>query len=71
MAEKITERNRRTHVTNKWLKCWCHQWNVGFFDHGATFLAPGLLELDGLHLSVKGRRILACEPAELVERALN
>lgn len=34
---------------------------LSFFDHGVTFTAPGLLESDGLHLSNKGKRILACE----------
>lgn len=30
------------------------------FDHGATFPAPGLLELDGLYFSVEGRRMFGC-----------
>ncbi|RMC05489.1 hypothetical protein DUI87_18682 [Hirundo rustica rustica] len=65
------ERNRRTHTINKWLKGWCHRQNFGFFDHGEMFTAPALLEPNGIHLSVKGKRFLAHELAELVERALN
>ncbi|RMC06501.1 hypothetical protein DUI87_15937 [Hirundo rustica rustica] len=71
VAEKNDERNRRTHIFNKWLKGWCYRQNFGFFDHGATFMAPALLESDGIHLSVKGRRFLAHELADLIERALN
>lgn len=50
--------NKKTCVINKWFKGWCHEHNFGFFDHRATFKAPGLLESDGLHLSNKGKRIL-------------
>lgn len=71
VAETDDERNRRAHIINKGLKAWCHRQNFGFFDHGAIFTAPGLLEPDRLHLSVKGKRILAHELAELIERALN
>ncbi|XP_053823847.1 uncharacterized protein LOC128801764 isoform X1 [Vidua chalybeata] len=71
VAEKNNERNRKTHFINKWLKGWCYRQNFGFFDHGATFMAPALLESDGIHLSVKGRRFLAHELADLIERALN
>ncbi|RMC19301.1 hypothetical protein DUI87_03908 [Hirundo rustica rustica] len=61
VAEKNDERSRRTHIINKWLEGWCHQQDFGFFDHGASFMAPALLEPDGIHLSVKGRRFLAHE----------
>ncbi|RMC20428.1 hypothetical protein DUI87_01280 [Hirundo rustica rustica] len=71
VAEENDERNRRTHTINKWLKGWCHRQNFGFFDHGEIFTAPALLEPNGIHLSVKGKRFLAHELAELVERALN
>ncbi|TRZ16813.1 hypothetical protein HGM15179_010322 [Zosterops borbonicus] len=71
VAGKNDRRNRRTHIINKWLKSWCCRQNFGFFDHGATFTAPALLEPDGIHLSVKGKRFLAQELADLVERALN
>lgn len=54
-----TERNRKTNVTNKWLKGWCYQCNISFLVHGAIFMATDLLESDGLHLSSKGKRILA------------
>lgn len=49
---------------------------LGYFNHGifrswGNFLAPGVLESDGLHLSSKGRRIVAHELAGLIERAVN
>ena len=56
VAEKDDERNRKAHIINKWLKDWCHWQNFKFFDDGGTVRAPGVLELDGLHLSVNGRR---------------
>ncbi|RMB93655.1 hypothetical protein DUI87_29882 [Hirundo rustica rustica] len=68
VAEKYDERNRRTHIINKWLKGWCHRQNCGFFDHGVTFTAPALLESDVIHLCVKSRRFLAHELADLIER---
>lgn len=34
---------------------WWHQQNFGLFDRGAAFTAHGLLESDGLHLSVKDK----------------
>ena len=34
VAEKIIERDRRTHLINRWLRDWCHWWNFIFFDHG-------------------------------------
>ncbi|RMC01167.1 hypothetical protein DUI87_22258 [Hirundo rustica rustica] len=71
VAEKSDERNRRTQIINKWLKGWCHRQNFRFFDHGTTFAAPALLEPDGIHLSVKGRKFLVHEMAELVERVLD
>ncbi|RMC20193.1 hypothetical protein DUI87_01039 [Hirundo rustica rustica] len=71
VAEENDERNRRTHIINKWLKGWCHRQNFGFFDHGEIFTTPALLEPNGIHLSVKGKRFLTHELAELVERALN
>jgi len=39
-AGKSTERGRKTHLINRWLRDWCHQWNFGFFDHGEVYLAP-------------------------------
>lgn len=71
VAEENDERNRRIRIINKWLKGWCHQQNFGFFDHGETFTASSLLEPDGVHLSVKGKRVLGHELADLIERALN
>jgi len=34
VAGKSTEMNRKTHLVNRWLRDWCHQWNFGLFDHG-------------------------------------
>lgn len=34
-------------------------------------MAPGLLEIDGVHLSKKGKRILTHEFAGLIDRPLN
>jgi len=40
------------------------------FDHGSVYM-PDLLATDGVHLSQKGKRILAQEIAGLIDRALN
>jgi len=71
VAGKSTERGRKTHLINRWLRDWCHQWNFGFFDHGEVYMAPGLLATDGVQLSQKGKRILAHELVGLIERTLN
>jgi len=44
---------------------------VGFFDHGEVYTAPGLLATSGTQLSQRGKRILGHELARLIERALN
>jgi len=62
---------RKTHRINTWLRGWCQRKNLGFFDHGAVYLAPGLRSADGYHLSQRGKRILTQELAGLVERSLN
>jgi len=49
----------------------CKCKNLGFFDHGVVYSAPGLRSTDGYHLSQRGQRILAQELAGLVERSLN
>ena len=71
VAGKSTERCRKTHLINRWLRDWCHRWNFGFFDHGEGYMALGLLVIDSVQLSQRGKRILAYELAALVERALN
>ncbi|KFR02209.1 hypothetical protein Y956_05133, partial [Nipponia nippon] len=71
VAGRHTERNRKTQLINTWLRGWCQQWNFGVFSHGAVYMAPGLLETDGVHLLQRGKRILAQELAGLIERALN
>jgi len=64
-------RNMKSEQINTWLQAWCHRQNVGFFDLGSVSMAPGLLETDGVHLSQKGKRILAQELAGLIDRTLN
>lgn len=43
----------------------------GFFDHGMTYLTPGLLPPDGMHLFQKGRRVPIQELVGFVDRALS
>ncbi|KAK4813943.1 hypothetical protein QYF61_003013 [Mycteria americana] len=45
--------------------------DLGFFDNGMAYTAPGLLASDGIHLSQRGKRIFAQELAALINRALN
>jgi len=59
-----------THRINTWLRGCCKRKNLGFFDHGVVYVAPGLRSADGYHLSQRGKRILAQELAGLVERSL-
>jgi len=66
-----TERGRKTHLVNRWLSNWCHQSNIGFFDHGEVYTAPELLMTGSSQLSQRGKRILGHELAGLIERALN
>ena len=54
-------RNSKSHQINTCLRAWCHQQSLGFFDLGSVYITPGLLVTDGLHLSQKGKRILAQE----------
>jgi len=71
VAGKSTERDRKTHLMNRWLRHWCRQWNFGFFDHDEVYRATGLLVTDGVQMSQRGKRILAHELAGLIKRALN
>jgi len=71
VAGNSTERGRKTHLVNRWLKDWCHWSNFGFFDHGEVYTAPGLLAAGGSQLSQRGKRILGHELVGLIERALN
>ncbi|GAB0205185.1 hypothetical protein GRJ2_002984100 [Grus japonensis] len=64
-------RNRRAQSINAWLRGWCQRHNFGFFDNGAAYTAPGLMNPDGIHLSQRGKRIFAQELAGFIERALN
>jgi len=71
VAGNSTERDRKTHLANRWLRDWCHWSNFGFFDHGEVHTAPGLLATGRSQLSQRGKRILGHELAGLIERALN
>lgn len=51
VAERDSERARKTHLLNTWLRGCCHCGNFGFF------LSTGRLT-DGSHLSQKGKWIL-------------
>ena len=70
VAGRGTERTRKAHLLNTWLRGWCQRRNLGFFDHGALYSAPGLMAVDG-SLSFRGKRILGQELAGLIDRALN
>jgi len=63
---KSTERDRKTHLINRWFRDWCRQWNFGFFHHGEVYTALGLLATDGVQLSQRGKRILVYELAGLI-----
>ena len=65
-----TERTTKAHLLNTWLRGWCLRRNLGFFNHGAVYSAPGLMAVDG-SLSFRGKRILGQELAGLIDRALN
>jgi len=71
VAGKSTERNRKTHLINRWLRDWCRQWNFDFFDHGEVYMTMDLLATNGVQLSQREKRILAHKLAGLIERALN
>jgi len=71
VAVNSTERGRKSHLVNRWLRDWCHQSNFGFFDHGEVYTAPSLMATDGTQLSQRGKRILGHELAVIIERALN
>jgi len=71
VAGNNTERGRKTHLVNRWLRGWCHQLNFGFFDHREVYTAPGLLATDRVQLSQRGKRILGHQLVGLIERALN
>jgi len=70
VAGKSTERGRKTHLINRWLRDWCHWWNFGFFEHGEIYMAPGPLATDGVQLSQRGKNILAHELEGLIKKAL-
>jgi len=64
-------RNRTSQQIDTWFQAWCHRQNLGFFDHGSVYMAPGLLATDGVHFSQRGKRFLAQELAGLIDRSLN
>jgi len=71
VAGDSTERGRKTHLVNRWLRDWCCQWSSRFFDHGEVHTAPGLLATGRSQLSQRGKRILGHKLVGLIERALN
>ena len=71
VAGNSTERDRNTHLVNRWLRDWCHRSNFVFFDHGEVHTAPSLLATGGSQLSQRGKGILGHKLAGLIERALN
>lgn len=58
---------RITQELNEWLKGWCQHGNFGGFDQGMVYSAPGIMTVDGAHLSPRGKLILAQETAGLIE----
>jgi len=69
VAGRNTERDRKTHLINRWLRDCCCWWNFGFFDRGKVYTALGLLVTDAVQLSQRGKRILAHELEGFIERA--
>ena len=67
LAGNSTERGRKTHLNNRWLRDWCHRSNFGFFDHEEVYTALGLLATGGSQLSQRGKRILGHELAGLID----
>jgi len=66
-----TERDRKTHLINRWLRDWCRLWNFDFLDRGEVYTALGLLATGRVQLSQRGKKILGHELAGVIERALN
>jgi len=62
-----TERTRKTHLINTWLKGSCNHRNFLFPTMGTC----PVMAADVPHLSQRGKWILAQELVELTERALN
>jgi len=60
-------RNRKSQQISTWLQAWCHRRDFGFFDHGLVYTTPGLLATDRVHISQRGKRILAQELAGLID----
>ena len=71
VAGNSTERGRKTHLVNRWLRDWCHQSNFDFFGHREVYTAPGLLATGRTQVSQRGKRILGHKLAVITERALN
>lgn len=71
VAGQDTERIKKTHLINKSLRGCCKHRNLGFFDHGAIYPAPGTMSADGTCLSLRGKSALAQELAGLIESSLN
>ena len=56
VAVRDMEWARKTQVVNKWQTGWCCHRIFGFFDHGAIYLAPGLMAAEGLMAALVSKR---------------
>lgn len=66
------DRNRQIHQVNTWLQGWCKQKKkIVFFYHGMIYSTSALLTPEEMHLSQRGKRARAQEPAGLIDRTLN
>ncbi|GAB0204069.1 mitochondrial enolase superfamily member 1 [Grus japonensis] len=67
VADSNTGKKRRTQSIKTWLHVYCHCHNFGFFNNGMAYMAPGLMNSDGIHLSQRGKRVFAQELVGFIE----
>lgn len=60
----------RTDQLNEWLQRCCHVQGFEYCDHSHTFDRPGMLALDGMQLTRRGKNILGCNLVGLIARDL-
>ena len=70
VAGRDTERAKKTHLINTWLRGWYLHSNLGFFNCAMIYSVPGLMAADGIHQGHRGKRILSQELSGLTDRAL-
>ena len=58
VAENYVGRIKKTQQINTCLRAWCHQENLGYFDHKLAYMTAGLLVTDGVHLSQRPKKSL-------------